>query len=86
MTTSLNMPEQGQLVQVRSRQWIVNEVKPGTLPLPALNPTSNGSQNLLTLSSVEDDGLANRGGRGFSFCTRSLVPQISKKIARFPLS
>jgi ERCC4-related helicase len=56
-TTTTSIPEQGQLVQVRSRQWVVNEVKPSTLPPPALNPTSNGSQNLLTLSSVEDDGL-----------------------------
>ncbi len=27
-TTVLNAPEQGQLVRVRSRQWVVNEVKP----------------------------------------------------------
>lgn len=56
MTTTL-VPEQGQLVQVRSRQWVVNEVKPSTLPPPALQPEFNGGQNLLTLSSVEDDGL-----------------------------
>jgi hypothetical protein len=53
-TTSL--PEQGQLVQVRSRPWVVNDVKPSSLPTPAMKlPVS--SQNLLTLSSVEDDGL-----------------------------
>ena len=50
-------PEQGQLVQVRSRQWVVNEVKPSTLPSVALKPEFSGPQNLLTLSSVEDDGL-----------------------------
>jgi hypothetical protein len=50
-------PEQGQLVSVRSRQWIVNDVRPSTLPPPALKPTFNGPQNLLTLASVEDDGL-----------------------------
>lgn len=50
-------PEQGQLVSVRSRQWIVNDVRPSTLPAPALKPSFNGPQHLLTLSSVEDDGL-----------------------------
>src|SRR5437867_2607994 len=50
-------PEQGQLVNVRSRQWIVNDVRPSTLPTIALKPTFNGPQNLLTLASVEDDGL-----------------------------
>jgi hypothetical protein len=52
-----SLPEQGQLVQVRSRQWVVNEVKPGTMPSAAMKPDFAGPQNLLTLSSVEDDGL-----------------------------
>jgi superfamily II DNA/RNA helicase len=50
-------PEQGQLVSVRSRQWIVNDVRPSTLPPPALQPSFHGPQHLLTLASVEDDGL-----------------------------
>lgn len=50
-------PDQGQLVSVRSRQWVVNDVRPSTLPAPALKPSFNGPQHLLTLSSVEDDGL-----------------------------
>ena len=50
-------PEQGQLVSVRSRQWIVNDVRPSTLPALALKPVFGGPQHLLTLSSVEDDGL-----------------------------
>jgi superfamily II DNA or RNA helicase len=50
-------PEQGQLVNVRSRQWIVNDVRPSTLPAASLNPTFSGPQHLLTLASVEDDGL-----------------------------
>ena len=50
-------PEQGQLVSVRSRQWVVNDVRPSTLPPPALKPAFGGRQHLLTLSSVEDDGL-----------------------------
>src|SRR3984957_3900434 len=52
-----SLPEQGQLVNVRSRQWIVNDVRPSTLPVAALKPTFSGPQNLLTLASVEDDGL-----------------------------
>src|SRR5215510_2729698 len=50
-------PEQGQLVTIRSRQWIVNDVRPSTLPTVALKPTFSGPQHLLTLASVEDDGL-----------------------------
>jgi hypothetical protein len=50
-------PEQGQLVSVRSRQWIVTDVRPSTLPTPALRPIYHGPQPLLTLASTEDDGL-----------------------------
>lgn len=50
-------PEQGQLVQVRSRPWVVNGVKPSSLPAPALKLPVFTPQNLLTLSSIEDDGL-----------------------------
>jgi hypothetical protein len=50
-------PEQGQLVSVRSRQWIVNDVRPSTLPAPALKPAFSGPQHLLILASVEDDRL-----------------------------
>src|SRR5437016_11277589 len=58
MTTAVaSPPEQGQLVSVRSRQWIVNDVRPSTLPASALKPTFTGPQHLLSLASVEDDGL-----------------------------
>jgi hypothetical protein len=50
-------PEQGQPISVRSRQWITNHVRPSTLPPPALKPAFSGPQHLLTLTSVEDDGL-----------------------------
>ncbi len=49
-------PEQGQLVRVRSRNWIVNDIAPSTLPTHGLSGLGNG-QTLLTLSSIEDDGL-----------------------------
>lgn len=57
MTAKTIAPEQGQLVQVRSRPWVVNEVKPSNLPSPAMELPVAKTQNLLTLSSVEDDGL-----------------------------
>ena len=55
-TATLNVPEQGQLVTVRSRNWIVNQVEPSALPTNSLKGFSNG-QTLLSLSSIEDDGL-----------------------------
>src|SRR5437763_3981384 len=58
MAVSVNSPpEQGQLVCVRSRPWVVNDVRPSTLPASALKPTFTAPQHLLTLSSVEADGL-----------------------------
>ena len=54
-TTTL--PEQGQLVQVRSRPWVVNEIKASNLPIPALELPIAKPQHLVTLSSVEDDWL-----------------------------
>jgi SNF2 family DNA or RNA helicase len=50
-------PEQGQLVQVRSRPWVVTDVKPSSLPTPAMKLPVASPQNLLSLSSIEDDGL-----------------------------
>jgi hypothetical protein len=50
-------PEQGQLVSVRSRLWLVNDVRPSTLPAPALKPAFSSRQHLLILASAEDDGL-----------------------------
>ena len=50
-------PEQGQLVSVRSRQWVVNDVPPSTLPAIALKPTFSGRRTCSPSASVEDDGL-----------------------------
>jgi hypothetical protein len=52
-----SIPEQGQLVSVRSRNWVVTEVLPSTLPADGLKAPLPNPQNLLTLSSVEDDDL-----------------------------
>jgi hypothetical protein len=58
MKTSVVLPpEKGRLVSVQPRQWMVTEVSASTLPPHRLQTGLNGPQNLLTLSSVEDDGL-----------------------------
>lgn len=57
MSIAAIVPEQGQLVQVRSRQWVVNEVKSSSLPASAMTLPVAKPQHLLTLSSIEDDGL-----------------------------
>src|SRR5437764_9812506 len=57
-TTSVtDPPEQGQLVNVRQRQWIVGEVAKGTLADGPLHSLKVEPQHLVMLSSVEDDGL-----------------------------
>lgn len=50
-------PEQGQLVNVRQRQYVVTEVAKSTLPANPLHPSRNGAQHLVSLSSIEDDAL-----------------------------
>jgi len=51
------LPEQGQLVTVRQRHYVVNEVAKSTLPEQLLRTSGNGGQHLISLSSVEDDAL-----------------------------
>ena len=51
------LPEQGQLVSVRSRRWVVGEVNKSTLPPPPLEPVPARPQHLVSLLSVEDDAL-----------------------------
>lgn len=48
-------PEQGQLVDVRQRRYVVTNVLKSSLPVTPLQPTGNGVQHLVSLSSVEDD-------------------------------
>ncbi len=58
MTTAVSPhPEQGQMVSVRSRNWMVTDVSASTLPADRLQTGLELPQHLLTLSSVEDDGL-----------------------------
>src|SRR6202521_2923477 len=56
-TTPAPHPEQGQMVSVRSRNWMVTDVSTSTLPPDRLQTGLESPQHLLTLSSVEDDGL-----------------------------
>src|SRR5262249_33183488 len=51
------IPEAGQLADVRQRRWIVTEVAASTLPSSSLDPVANGHHHLVSLTSVEDDGL-----------------------------
>jgi len=46
------VPEPGQLVEVRRRQWVVTDVSSG-----ALSPSSNGGQHLVGLSSLDEDSM-----------------------------
>ena len=54
-TTLATIPEQGQLVSVRSRRWLVNDVALSSLPASGLKAIDK-RQSLLTLSPNEDDG------------------------------
>src|SRR5476651_1741966 len=56
-TTTSPQPEQGQMVSVRSRNWMVTDVSASTLPPERLQTGLEPPQHLITLSSVEDDGL-----------------------------
>lgn len=48
-------PEQGQLVTVRNRKWSVVDVRTSTLQAPDGAPVHWAPQNVVQLSSVEDD-------------------------------
>lgn len=52
-----NIPEQGQIVTVRQRRYVVADVQKSTLPLTPLAVEMHAGQHLLTLNSIEDDGL-----------------------------
>jgi SNF2 family DNA or RNA helicase len=50
-------PEQGQLVNVRQRQWIVTEVAKSSLSGTSLKPFDGHRQHLVSLTSIEEDAL-----------------------------
>lgn len=54
---TITPPEQGQLVDVRHLRCVVTEVRKTTLPVNPMVWGSTSAQHLVTLSSVEDDGL-----------------------------
>ena len=51
------IPEQGQIVTVRQRRYVVVDVQVSTLPLQPLAVKQMERQNLLTLNCIEDDAL-----------------------------
>jgi len=55
-TTTVDIPEQGQLVEVRQRRYVVTDVVGSTLPTSLLSDDGK-PQHLVTLVSVEDDAL-----------------------------
>jgi superfamily II DNA or RNA helicase len=57
-TVTAGLPERGQLVLARDRHWVVSEVSAGTLPVDELSGSDRGPQHLVTMVSVEDDGIA----------------------------
>ncbi|MEZ4862548.1 MAG: DISARM system SNF2-like helicase DrmD [Caldilineaceae bacterium] len=52
-----HIPEQGQLVEVRNRPFIVTEVSKSNQPVSLLDQRGNQVHHLVTLSAVEDDAL-----------------------------
>lgn len=51
------LPEQGQLVEVRQRRYVVTEIQQSALPPDPLKIHDPTPQHRMTLSSVEDDAL-----------------------------
>jgi hypothetical protein len=51
------IPEQGQIVTVRQRRYVVSDVQKSTLPPDPLYQTFDGHHHLVSLSSIEDDAL-----------------------------
>lgn len=54
--TSIVIPEQGQIVTVRQRPFVVTDVLASNLPPTPLAPI-RPQQHLVTLTSIEDDAL-----------------------------
>ena len=52
-----DIPEQGQLVEDRQRRYVVNDVVRSTLPGAELAMVAGKPRHLVSLTSVDDDGL-----------------------------
>jgi len=48
------IPEQGQVVDVRQRHYVVTDVARSTLPADPLAPGNGRGQHLVSLTSIED--------------------------------
>ena len=56
MLTTFNVPEPGQLVHIRRRQFVVTDVLAGSLPFDPLKHRPAIDQHLVSLNCVADDG------------------------------
>jgi len=56
-TETLSIPEQGQIVTVRQRRYVVQEVEKSTLPPQPLRDHPIEPQHMITLTAIEDDAL-----------------------------
>jgi SNF2 family DNA or RNA helicase len=52
-----DLPDNGQLVAVRGRNWVVTDVQPSALPYDVTAASIGEGTTFVSLSSVEDDGL-----------------------------
>ena len=57
LQTTADLPEIGQLATVRGRNWVVVDRQASALPLDVTATHPGEGATLVTLSSVEDDGL-----------------------------
>ncbi|MEO8391574.1 MAG: DISARM system SNF2-like helicase DrmD [Chloroflexota bacterium] len=58
LSNPLTIPEQGQIVTVRQRRYVVDDVAKSALPSPSpLLVDGHQAQHLIALSSIEDDAL-----------------------------
>ncbi len=55
MSSITTLPEIGQLVNIRQRQYVVNQVQQSTLYADLISTKLEHPQHLVTLSSIEDD-------------------------------
>jgi len=53
----IDIPEQGQLVEIRQQRYVVVTVEPGTVPHSVYPNGIERTQHLLALSCIEDDAL-----------------------------